>query len=298
MQSQVVAATYFSSRRRRRAILQVFLVLIAIVAGATFLFPFFWTVTSSFKTPAEVSAFPPVWIPRSPRFANYREVFERTFLTLWIANTSYITVLALMGSILSSAIAGYSFARFEYRGRDLLFFVTLGTMMLPAQVTLISRYLLFHRLGWINTFKPLWIPAWFGGGAFSIFLMRQFILSLPRELDEAALIDGASYVRVFWALIVPLCKPVLATAAVIGFIAHWNNYMDPLIYLHDRKKMVLAVGIDTMKQDSATMGANPGEPTFHLLMALCTLAIIPCVILFFSAQRYFVRGIVLSGIKG
>jgi multiple sugar transport system permease protein len=225
-------------------------------------------------------------------------VLQKTLFITWVLNTCYVTVLTLVGRIASACVVAYSLARFNYRGRDLLFFITLATMMLPAQVTLIPRYLLFNKLRWLNTFKPLWVPAWFGGGAFNIFLIRQFIMTIPKDLDEAAVIDGASYFRIFWAILAPLCKPVLATVAVIGFIATWNDYMDPLIFLDSRMKMTLAVGIDTMKQDPASLTEHSGEPTFHYLMALCVMAIIPCVLLFFFAQRYFVRGIVLSGIKG
>ena len=296
MQSVNTANSYFSTRERQRLTRNILLTSLAVLTSISFLFPFFWTVTSSLKSPAEVSSFPPVWIPSAIRWQNYLTVFQRTLFVRWVLNTSYVTALTIVGSILSSSIVAYSFARFEYRGRELLFMITLSTMIIPAQVTLIPRYVLFHRLGWLNTYKPLWVPAWFGGGAFNIFLMRQFILSLPRELDEAALIDGANYLQIFASILIPLCKPVLATAAVIAFIGSWNRYIDPLIYLHSREKMVLAVGIDTMNQDH--MGETAGEPTFHYLMALCTMAIIPPVVLFFTAQRYFVRGIVLSGIKG
>ena len=297
MELQQTVGRYYASRRRRRHMASWLLFLVALVSSVTFFFPFFWTATSALKTPAEVSSFPPIWLPRSLAFGNFAEVVNTTEFVRWLGNTAYVTVLTVVGSILSSAIAGYSFARFEFRGRDLLFGLTLATLMLPAQVTLITRYLLFHKLGWLNTFKPLWIPAWFGGGAFNIFLMRQFMMSLPREMDEAGLMDGANYPRLFWSIILPLCKPVLATAAVIAFNASWNNYLDPLIFINERTKMVLAVGIDTMNQDMEN-AMFQGKPTYHLVMALCTMAIIPPVILFFAAQRYFVQGIVMTGIKG
>ncbi len=260
------------------------------------MFPFFWTVSSSLKQPSEIVTFPPTWIPAVPQWHNYARVFEMvTFLT-WVINSLYVTVLSTLGVVVSATLVAFSFARFEYRGRDLLFLITLGTMMMPAQVTLIPQYLLFNKLQWLNTFKPLWIPAWFGGGAFFIFLLRQFIMSLPKDLDEAAIIDGAGYLRVLWSVLVPLCKPALSTVAVISFIGSWNDYMGPLIYLNERIKFTMALGLDALRWQEGTESA--GEPTFQYMMAACVMAIIPCVALFFAAQRYFVQGIVMSGIKG
>jgi multiple sugar transport system permease protein len=172
--------------------------------------------------------------------------------------------------------------------------ITLGTMMVPSQITLIPQFVLFHRLNWINTFYPLIVPAFFGGGAFNIFLMRQFIMQLPRELDEAALIDGASPPRIFVSVLLPLIKPVVATVAIIRFMASWNDFMGPLIYLQSNKYFTLAVGLrfwDTQPLE--------GEfPWTNLMMAMCVVTAAPCIILFFSAQSVFVRGIAMSGIKG
>jgi multiple sugar transport system permease protein len=168
--------------------------------------------------------------------------------------------------------------------------------MLPSQVTLIPQYILFYRLGWIDTFQPLWVPAWFGGGAFNIFLLRQFLMSLPRDLDEAARVDGAGTFRVFWAILLPLCKPALAALAVISFLASWDDFLGPLIYLNSNEKFTLALGLRFFQTARGT--EQGGAPTLHLLMAASVLAVVPPIILFFCAQRYFVRGIVLSGIKG
>ena len=209
-------------------------------------------------------------------------------------NSLVVVVLATSGALISSSLVAYSFARFEYRGREILFLITLGTMMLPAQVTLIPRFVLFHKLGWVPSLKPLWVPAWFGGGAFNIFLLRQFMMTLPRDLDEAAVIDGASYPHIFARIIVPLCKPALATVAVLSFIGNWNSFIEPLIYLNKRDTFTLAVGLSYFQN----LPEQPGMPLQHLLMAASVLAILPILVLFFSAQKYFVRGIVLSGIKG
>lgn len=273
-----------------------FVYFILILICLTSLFPFFWTVSSSLKKPSEIYVFPPAWVPAVPQWGNYIRVFQLAPFHVWVGNSLYVTALQMLGTLISSTVVAYSFARFEYRGRELFFLITLSTMMLPAQVTLIPQYLLFHRLRWLNTFKPLWVPSWFGGGAFFIFLVRQFIMTLPHELDEAAFIDGAGYGRILTSIILPLCKPVLSTVAVISFIGSWNDFLNPLIYLDERQMFTLALGLDALKTTEAA--DSSGEPMFQYLMAGCVMAIIPCVALFFVAQRYFVRGIVMSGIKG
>ena len=235
-------------------------------------------------------------IPAVPQLNNYARVFEVVPFAPWLLNTVLIVVLHTTGTVASSAIVAYSFARFQYRGRDLIFLVTLGTMMLPSQVTLIPQYVLFHRLRWLNTFKPLWVPHWFGGGAFAIFLMRQFIATLPTELDEAAVIDGAGYFRIFFEVLLPLCGPVLATIAVITFIAVWNDFMGPLVYLNSPDKFTISLGLQFFKSGGGV--GEEGEPLQHIMMAATVLSVAPCIALFFAAQRYFVRGVVLSGIKG
>lgn len=275
---------------QKRVMLYVGMTLLAFL----FMFPFFWTVASSLKEVWELYTFPPTWFPAVPQWQNYSRVLEKVPFLLWAWNSVFVVVLSTLGSVISASVVAYSFARFRYRGRELIFVITLGTLMLPAQVTLIPQFVLFHQLGWINTLKPLWIPAWFGGGAFAIFLFRQFIMSLPRELDEAAIIDGASYPRIFWSVLLPLCKPVLATVAVISFIAGWNDFVNPLIYLSSPEKFTLAVGLNYFK----SVPESSGMPLQHLLMAASVMVIAPVLIIFFAAQRYFVQGIVLSGIKG
>lgn len=270
------------------------LYMLAVLLGIIFLFPFFWTLMSSLKSVQEINTFPPTWIPETFQWSNYNRVLTTVPFALWTYNSFFVVTLSTLGTVLSASLVAYSFARFRYRGRDLIFMITLGTMMLPAQVTLIPQFVLFHKLGWINTLYPLWIPAWFGGGAFAIFLLRQFILSLPKELDEAALIDGASYFRIFWQILLPLCKAVVATIAVISFIGSWNDFVNPLIYLQLPEKFTLAVGLNYFK-NQPELG---GEPTQHLLMAASVMVILPVILIFFATQRYFVQGIVLSGIKG
>jgi multiple sugar transport system permease protein len=271
-------------------ILFTVLVLLALI----FEFPIYWTVSTSFKTPPEIQNFPPFFYPAHFQWQNYVRVFTKEPFGLWIFNTLLVVVLATLGAVLSSSIAAYSFARFRYRGRDLIFLITLGTLMLPAQVTLIPQYIIWSKLGFVNTLFPLWLPQWFGGGAFNIFLLRQFILSLPRDLDEAALIDGASRFHIFRTIVLPLCVPALATVVIIEFLSDWSDYLTPLVYLNSQVMYTLSLGLSLFKNYPETGGL----PQQHLLMAASVMTALPPVILFFAAQRYFVRGIILSGIKG
>lgn len=264
------------------------------VLSALFMFPWFWTLTGSLKGPSEVYLFPPPVFPKVPRWVNYPDVFAQVPFWHWFLNSVRVVTLSTLGNVLSATVVAYAFARFRWRGRDMLFAITLATMMLPAEVTLIPQYLLYKYLGWLNTIRPLWVPAWFGGGAFSIFLLRQFIMGLPREFDEAATLDGASPFRVLVQVLAPLMKPVLATIAVITFIFGWDDFMGPLIYLNSPDQFTLALGL---RYYNVAEG-QPGVPTLHLLMAACVMAVTPIVLLFFVAQRYFVQGIVMSGLKG
>ena len=259
-----------------------------------FFFPYFWTVSSSLKEPSELFTFPPLMLPAVPQWRNYVRVFEKVPFMLWTRNTVYLVVLGTIGRILSASMAAFAFARAQFRGKELLFLITLGTMMLPAQVTLIPQFVLFHKLGWINTLKPLWVPAWFGGGAFAIFLMRQFMMTIPRDLDEAAIIDGASAPRIFFAIVMPLCTASLATLAVISMISQWNAFIGPLIYIRSERLLTIAVGLNYLKHQPELGGL----PMQHLLMAASVMSTVPLIILFFAAQKYFVQGIALTGIKG
>jgi ABC-type glycerol-3-phosphate transport system permease component len=192
----------------------------------------------------------------------------------------------------------YGFARFRFPGRDAFFFLTLSTIMLPVEVTLIPTYLLFKNFDWIDTYYPLIVPLWFGGGAFNIFLMRQFMLNIPFDLDEAAKLDGASSWRILWQVITPLCKPAIATMATLGFIANWNNFLGPLIFLNTESKYTVAVGLRYFQSAVAGGAGAVSRPQDHLLMGAAIMVALPCLILFFVGQKYFVQGIVTTGIKG
>ena len=271
-------------------------VLLAVLA----LFPFVWTLASSLKTPSELVLFPPPLLPYEFQWGNYPEMWNSVPFGRWTTNSLFITVLGTLGAVISSALVAYAFARFRFPGRDTFFVLTLATIMLPVEVTIIPTYLLFFNFGWIDTPWPLIIPQWFGGGAFNIFLMRQFIMSLPRDLDEAARVDGASYLQTLLHVLLPLCIPALATVAIITTISNWDAFLAPFIFLNSKDNLVLAVGIrEFQSQGAATGGAVVGGlRRDHLLMAASTLMTLPVIALFFAFQRYFVRGAVMSGIKG
>ncbi len=277
-----------------RRLYKFILYIIVILAALAFSLPFFWTVSSSLKPISEIYLFPPTWFPHEIRWANYLDVFRLAPFARFIWNTIIITALAMLGQILSASAVAYGFARFRFPGRNGLFFLVLATMMLPWQVTIVPTFLLFRYLGWINTFLPLIVPSFFGGGAFYIFLLRQFFMTIPKDLDEAAKIDGASSVRIFWNIVLPLSTAALATVAIFSFIQHWNEFIGPLIFLNSTDKFTVSIGLRFFQ-------SNPfegDEPKEAILMAASLITALPPLLLFFFAQKYFVRGIVTTGLKG
>jgi multiple sugar transport system permease protein len=301
MMEQAVAVRTGSSAAASRAskIVSGAIIYTVVAAGAIVsMFPFVWTFLSSGKAVGELYRIPPTLWPQTPQFfENYQQIFKLIPFARWMLNTAEITAGSLLGSVIAATVVAYSFARFRYPGREIIFFVTLSTLMLPSEVTLIPQYILFKNLGWLDTYFPLIIPFWLGGGAFNIFLMRQFIMSIPFDLDEAARIDGASTFRVLWQIIVPLCKPAIATMATLGFISHWNEFLRPLIFLNTPDLFPVAVGLRYFNVGAA-QGSAAALPQDHLLMGAALMVALPCLILFFLAQKYFVQGIVMSGIKG
>jgi multiple sugar transport system permease protein len=267
---------------------------IAVVLSVLLMVPFFWALINSLKPVYEIRLLPPVLWPSEVMWSNYPDVFRVLLFRFWVRNTAIITVLATAGTVVTAALAGYSFARFRYRGRAILFGLTLSTMMLPDVVTLIPRYLLYHQLGWLDTFYPLIVPYWFGGGAFYIFLFRQFFMTLPIDMDEAAKIDGASYLQILTSIVLPLSVPVLLTVSIIAFIAHYDSFLFPLIILNTRELFTLSIGIRFF----SILPTADSRPQDHILLAMSVLMTLPMIALFFAGQRYFVRGVVMSGIKG
>jgi multiple sugar transport system permease protein len=272
---------------RRLGHLLLHLVLVAL--AITFLVPLLWVVSTSLKRAGQVFVLPVQWLPSPPKWNNYVEIFEILPLTAFIRNSAVVSTLGTLGSVCSSILVGYSLSRLRWPGRDVVFGLLVATMMLPGVVVLIPTFVLFHHLGWVNTLLPLWVPSWFGG-AFYIFLMRQFMIGLPYELEEAARIDGASSFRTLWQIIVPLCGPAIATVAIFSFMFHYNNFMGPLIYLSTNEKFTLPIGLRWYQ-------GRYGQ-SWQLVMAATTVSIVPVIALFFLAQRYFIRGIVLTGLAG
>ncbi len=264
------------------------------VLALAFMGPFLFAFTTSFKSPYEIFVFPPRFFPAEWRWWNYRDAWTQAPFALFFRNTIIITVLAMTGQIVSATLVAYGFARFHFPGRDALFILVIGTLILPVEVTIIPTFLMFKYLGWLDTWYPLIVPSYFGGGAFSIFLLRQFFLTLPRDMDEAAEIDGAGSFRILWTIIAPLSKPALATLAIFSFIGHWNDFFGPLIYLSTTERFTISLGL-RFYQQVATAGGPARE---HLLMAASFTATLPIIVIFFVFQRQFVQGIVLSGIKG
>jgi ABC-type glycerol-3-phosphate transport system permease component len=257
--------------------------------GLAFSFPFYWMVSTSLKAPGYIYVNPPQWIPNPVYFANYPEIWQQLPFGVFIRNSLIITVLATIGYVVASTMAAYAFARIRFKGRNVYFALLLSTLMLPSQVTLIPQFILYKNLGWLDTFLPLIVPAFFGS-AFYIFLLRQFFLTLPKDLDEAAIVDGANRLQILWKIFVPLAKPAIATVIVFSVIYNWNDFFAPLIYLTKLENMTLAVGLQLFRGQLTTDYAH--------MMAGATVAIFPILVIFFLAQDFFVKSIALTGIKG
>ena len=267
------------------------LIYLLLTAGAIFVsLPLFWMISSSLRAYGEVFRYPPILIPSPIRWSNYPAALTTEPFFLFLRNTAQITALNILGGVLATSLVGFSFARLRWWGRDVLFLICLATMMLPYQVTLIPQYVIFKTLHWVDTFYPLWVPACFGV-PFLIFLCRQFFASIPGELDDAARIDGCGWFGIYWRIIMPQSRPVLATCAIFLFNWNWNDLMGPLIYLNSKTKLTLTLGITFFR--SAGHGTN-----WHYIMAVSVFAVAPIILLFLVAQRYFIQGIVFTGIKG
>lgn len=294
--TSVTSAAFSPAAKRgkvlRSAIRKAALYVILVAVSAIFLLPLIWMISTSLKTNAEAYTWPPVLIPSVLRFENYIEAwtYEGTQFTRWTLNTIFITLSVLVGVLLSATLCAYGFARIRFPGRNFWFIFTISTIMLPPQVTLIPLYILFYRIGWLDTFNPLIIPAWFGGGALNIFLLRQFFMGIPAELEDAAYIDGANRLQILFRIFVPLSMPALLTVTIFTFQGVWNDFYGPLIYLRKMENFTLALGINQFN-------GLYGQTQMQYMMAISFLMTIPMIIVFFVAQRYFIQGITLTGIN-
>ena len=279
------------SQKTAQRVGRIITYIILIFAAVICLFPFLWMVSTSFKETSEIYKMPPDLIPTNPTVQNYIEGWKGADFGLFFKNSLFITIIATVGTVLSSAFVAYGFARFKARFSGLLFTILLATMMLPTQVTLIPQYLMFNKLGMINTYFPLLIPSWLGGGAFNIFLFIQFFRTLPKELDEAAKIDGANSFQIFTKIMLPAVKPVMLAVLVMSLVYNWNDFFSPLIYLNDNKKFTIAIGLQFFK-------GSQGNVQIGQMMAMSLVALLPVLIIFAVCQKYFIQGIKMSGLKG
>ncbi len=268
---------------------RLFIWLLLLTFAIVMIMPFVWLVSSSLKLEQRVFQFPPQWIPDPIRWINYYDALTAKPFHIYLKNTLFIAALNQVAILLAASFCAYGFARIEFPGRDFWFGVVLATMMLPYFVVMVPQFVIFTRLGWVDTFLPLTVPFFFGGGAFNIFLFRQFFRSLPKELSDAARIDGCSEFGIYWRIMLPLGKPALITVAIFTFLFTWNDFIGPLLYLSSPDNRTVALGL------SAFLGM---ATHWNLVMAASTATMLPVIILFFLLQRYFIRGVVMSGLKG
>ena len=288
---------WLQSVSKRQLVSQVLVYILLLAVGFLLAVPFIWLISSSLKTETDAFAIPPSFIPNPVQWSNYVVGLTEFPFVRSTINTMILVVWVMLGTVLSGSLVAYGFARVRFPGRTALFILVLSTMMIPSHVTLIPQYLLFRELEWLDSFKPLVVPSFFGGGAFYIFLLRQFFLTIPLDYDDAARIDGCGTFSVFWRIILPLSKPALGTMAIFTFMSQWNAFFEPLIYLNRFKSQPLAVALTTWVQTAH------GSTSMHYvpwvaIMAVSTLISLPPVMVFFFAQRHFIQGVVVSGMKG
>ncbi len=290
------------ARRERilRTAHRVIIYILLLIGAAIILVPFLWMVSTSLKTERQLFRYPPEWIPDPIAFDNYIDAWTSLGsiapgLTFWriIGNTLFITVLAMFAEMFSAAVVAYGFARFRWKGRDIVFFIMLSTMMIPPTLTRVPSFLIWRELGLLNTYDPLTVPAWFAWGPAYIFLLRQFFLTIPREMEDAAVVDGANTMQIFFYVMLPLVKPAFLAIGVLSFQGNWNNFEAPLIYLNTTQMYPLVLAIRFFQQS-----LSKEAPKWHYMMAMATMMAAPILLLFFLAQRYFIEGLTVGAVKG
>lgn len=263
------------------------------LGAAVIVVPLFWMISTSLKGTDALFAYPPEWVPRPPVWRNYIDAWRMLPFGRFLLNTLFITVLAMAAELLTTSLVAYGFARFQFRGRNVLFFILLCTMMLPGVVTMIPSFLIWAKLKQVDTFVPLTVGAWFAWGPAYIFMMRQFFLTIPREMEEAAVIDGANVVQIYWHIMLPLIRPALLAIGVLAFQGNWNNFQGPLIYLNTMENFPMILGLKFFEQS-----LSKEAPMWNYMMAMSVLMAVPILGLFFAAQRYFIEGLNVGGVKG
>ena len=268
---------------------------VIIMLAVTYVLPFFWMVSSALKNDAQVYVVPPIWFPSPAHWENFKNAWASQPFNLYVYNTVFLYAIpATFGTVLSSSIVAYGFSRLRWQGRDTLFYLCLATMMVPFQVQMVPLFMIFKRIGWIDSFLPLIVPAFFGN-PFYIFMLRQFFMTLPSELSDAARIDGANEFDILFRIVLPLSRPAMTVVALFAFIGAWNDYLGPLIYVHDQSKLVLALGVENMRR--AMMFNSTISNAYPYLMAVSTIVVLPILIMFFFGQKTFIEGISMTGIK-
>lgn len=275
---------------RKKNINMAITYLLLIVGSACCLLPLVWLIRSSVMSTGQIFAVPPEWIPKPFRFDNYKEALTQLPFGRYFINTIIITVGNLAGVLITSSLCAYSFARLKWPGRNKVFALLIASMLLPGAVTIIPTFIGWRIIGGIDTFYPLIVPAWFGGGAFNIFLLRQFYMGLPKELDEAALVDGANHFKIFTKIILPLSKPPMIVVGLFTFMGTWNDFFNPLIYLSSDNKFTVALGLQAFQSTYST--------NWNYIMAASTVIVMPVIIVFLIGQKYFIEGIATTGLKG
>jgi multiple sugar transport system permease protein len=275
-------------RRLFSSIRKIFLYSVLLVAAATMLVPFLWMISTSLKSNQYVLSMPPEFFPKLPTLESYQQLFELLPFGRMLGNSLMVAILVTLGQLISGSMAAYAFARMEFRGKNMVFLIYLATMMVPSQVTIVPLFILMRYLGWINTYQGIISPMVFT--AFGTFLLRQSFLTIPKELEEAAFLDGASHWTVFQKIIMPVSRPALATLAVFAYMQAWNAYLWPLFVTNDEKIMTLPVGLSLLHGRYLT--------EWNLVMAGAVATVIPMLIIYLISQEYFVKGVVISGLKG
>ena len=279
------------ARRYRQVSLGTLGYLVLSAGAAISIFPLYWMLITSLKLTGMEFLVPPQLVPDPFAWNNYRSIFEFAPFHIYFRNSFTVVFLATLGTLLSSSLVAFGFARLRFWGRDTLFIVLLSTLMLPEAVVLIPTFILYREFGWLDTLLPLWVKFWFGGAAFYVFLLRQYFRTLPLDLDEAALCDGASHLRLFWQIIMPLAGPALAAVAIFSFVQHWDDFLHPLVFTSSVEVRTVALGLRSFIGDE-------GNVPWNLLMAASTVSLVPVLILFAIAQKYFISGIQLTGLTG
>jgi ABC-type glycerol-3-phosphate transport system permease component len=277
--------------RLKRLAATALLTLLVLVGGVVLMMPLAWMISTSLKPLGQIWIFPPQWLPQTPMWQNYGAVFTIRPYLLYVRNAIYLVAVSEVGTLLSCSLIAYGFARLRFPGRNALFLILLGTMMIPGYATLIPMFIFFKNIHWLDTYNPLLVPTFLGSPVY-VFLLRQFYMTIPLEMDDAAKIDGCGYFSVYWRILLPLVRPALAAVAIFTFMGRWNDYFGPLIFLMDERKWPIALGLLSYAHVQSSYYIQ-----WNVLMAASVLTLIPCLLLFFLAQRTFIQGVVMTGVE-